>query len=98
MKYVTKNFIGKKEELTNKGNDKPEDADSFLHDATSHALCLYKINKILGEVVSEKSLTKKCYWRKRKMDIQRMLSLSYTIQVVVPNVCTKFQNPWFSSS
>ena len=32
------------------------------------------------------------------MDIQRMLSLSYTIQVVVPNVCTKFQNPWFSSS
>ena len=28
----------------------------------------------------------------------RMLNLSYTIQVVIPNVCTKFQNPRCSSS
>ena len=28
----------------------------------------------------------------------KMLNLSYTIQVVVSNVCTKFQNPKCSSS
>ena len=28
----------------------------------------------------------------------RMLILSYKIQVVIPNVCTKFQNPRCSSS
>ena len=28
----------------------------------------------------------------------RMLILSYTIQLVIPNVCTKFQNPRCSSS
>ena len=27
-----------------------------------------------------------------------MLSLSYTIQIVIPNVCTEFQNPRCSSS
>ena len=27
---------------------------------------------------------------------RRRLSLSYTIQQVIPNICTKFQNPRFS--
>ena len=48
-----KNFIGKKEKWTNKGNDKHEDADSVLHeDADSvlhntiwHTKCLYQISK-----------------------------------------------------
>ena len=30
-------FIGKKEKWTNKGNDKQEEADSLLHNITSHA-------------------------------------------------------------
>ena len=29
---------------------------------------------------------------------RRRLILSYTIQQVIPNICTKFQNPTFSSS
>ena len=34
---VTEIFIGEKEKLTNKGNDKQEKADSLLHNATSYA-------------------------------------------------------------
>ena len=34
---MMKNFTGeKKETLTNKGNDKHEDADSLVHNKTSH--------------------------------------------------------------
>ena len=41
--------------------------------------------------------------RKKTGQIKRMISrrrliLSYTIQQVIPNICTKFQNPRFSSS
>ena len=32
---VMKNFIGEKVKMTNKGNDKHEDADSLLHDKRS---------------------------------------------------------------
>ena len=42
---LTKNFVGEKDKWTNKGNDKHEDADSLLHDITSHTQCLYKISK-----------------------------------------------------
>ena len=62
--------------------------------------------KILGAVVPEKSLTKKKknILEKKKngqvkgMISMRMLILSYTMQVVLPNVCTKFQNYRCSSS
>ena len=40
-KSVTKKFIGEKEKMTNKGNDKHEDADYLLHDTQ----CLYEISK-----------------------------------------------------
>ena len=43
-KSLTKNFIGEKEKWTNKGNDKHEDADSVLHNTTSHIQCLYQIS------------------------------------------------------
>ena len=33
---LTKNFIGEKEKWTNKGSDKHKDADSLLHNTTSH--------------------------------------------------------------
>ena len=39
--------------MTNKGNDKHEDADSLLHNASGPTKCS---NEILGTVVSEKSL------------------------------------------
>ena len=54
--------------------------------------------KILDEVVPEKSVTKN-FEKKKNGQIKGMLSmrmqnLSYTIQVVIPNVCTKsFQTP-----
>ena len=42
---VTKSFIGKKEKWTNKGNAKQEEADSLLHNTTSHTQHLYQISK-----------------------------------------------------
>ena len=44
-KSLTKNFIGEKEKWTNKGNDKHENADSVLHNTSSHTQCLYQISK-----------------------------------------------------
>ena len=43
--YVTKSVIGEKEKWTNKGNDKQQHADSFLHNTTSHTQHLYQISK-----------------------------------------------------
>ena len=43
-KSSTKNFTGEKEKWTNKGNVKHEDADSVLHNTTSHTQCLYQIS------------------------------------------------------
>ena len=42
---MTEIFIGEKEKLTNKGNDKLEEADSLLHNITSHAQQLQQISK-----------------------------------------------------
>ena len=59
--------------------------------------------KILGTVVPEKSLTKKKIGKKEKWTNERTdkpyvaVSLN-TVQLVIPNVCTKFQNPRHSSS
>ena len=36
LRNLTKNFIGEKEKWINKGNYKHEDADSVLHNTTSH--------------------------------------------------------------
>ena len=44
-KSVTKNFIGEKGKMKNKGNDKNENADSFLHNTRGCTQCLYKISK-----------------------------------------------------
>ena len=44
-KSVTENFIGEKEKWTNKGNGKYQEADSLLHNATSHTQHLYQISK-----------------------------------------------------
>ena len=42
---VTKSFIGEKEEWINKGNDKQQEADSLLHNTTSHTQHLNQISK-----------------------------------------------------
>ena len=42
---VTKSFIGEKEKWTNKGNDKHQQADSLLHNTTSHTQHLCQISK-----------------------------------------------------
>ena len=44
-KSLTKYFIGEKEKWTNKGNDKHEDADSFLHKTGDCTQYLYQISK-----------------------------------------------------
>ena len=44
-KSVTENLIGKKEKWTNKGNDKQQEADSLLHNTSSHTQYLYQISK-----------------------------------------------------
>ena len=59
-------------------------------------------NPRYSTVVPEKSLTKivgeKEKWTNKGMISMRMLILSYTIQQIIPNVCTQFQNPKCSSS
>ena len=57
--------------------------------------------KILSEVVPEKSLTEN-FVRKKNGQIKGLIShmwliLEYTVQLVIPDVCTKFQNPKSSS-
>ena len=42
---VTEIFIGEKEKWTNKGNNKQEEANSPLHNTTSHTQHLYQISK-----------------------------------------------------
>ena len=64
---MTKNFIGEKENMTNKGNDKHEDADSLLHNTRTYTQMFIQNFKILLAVVPHKS-DEKFYWRKRKMD------------------------------
>ena len=44
-KSVTENLIGEKEKWINKGNGKHQEADSLLHNATSHIQHLYQISK-----------------------------------------------------
>ena len=57
-----------------------------------------------GSHRSRKISDRNFYWREKKngqikgMISRRRLILSYTIQQVIPNICTKFQNPRFSSS
>ena len=42
---VTEIFIGERERWTNKWNDKQEEADSLLHNTTSHTQHFYQISK-----------------------------------------------------
>ena len=102
-----KNLIGEKLERkknwTNKGNDKLEQADSLLHCTTSHTQRFYQISDTLPVEVL-RYLLQKINWRERKngqikgMISSRRLILSYTVQLVIPNVCTKFQNSSCSGS
>ena len=54
-KSVTENLIGEKEKWTNKGNDKEEEADSLLRNATNCKRTWYNLDimwKTAGLVVS----------------------------------------------
>ena len=55
-----------------------------------------------GPIEAEKTVTEIILERKKNGQIQELISnmrliLSYTLQLVIPNVCTKFQNPKSSS-
>ena len=59
--------------------------------------------KTLTLIEAEKSVTEIFIREKKngqikKMTSRRRLILSYTIQQVIPNICTKFQDLWFSRS
>ena len=59
--------------------------------------------KTLALIEAEKSVTEiftgeKEKWINKGTDERRRLILSYTIQQIIPNICTKFQNPRCSSS
>ena len=59
--------------------------------------------KTLDLIEAEKSVTEifigeKEKWTNKGNNKRRRLILSYTIQQVIPNICTKFQNLRFSSS
>ena len=77
---------------TNKGNDKQEESVALLHDPISHTKILHKISITL-------SIGQKFKWREREMDKQqewlnrKRLVLFYTVQLVIPNICTKYKNP-----
>ena len=46
----------------------------------------------------EKFIGKKEKWINKGTDKQYVADSFYTVQLVIPNVCTKFQNPKSSSS
>ena len=48
--------------------------------------------------VTENLLAEKEKWTNKGIIGSSMLILCYTIQQVIPNICTKFQNPRHSSS
>ena len=56
---MMENFIGKKEKGTNKGTDKQYVANSLIHNTTYSYPMFVPNFKIPGQVVAEKSLTKK---------------------------------------
>ena len=56
-KFVTENLLGEKEKWTNKGNDKQQHADSLFKQYNKSYPTFVPNFKILGIVVSEKSLT-----------------------------------------
>ena len=91
----------KKEKWTNKDKDKDEAGFAFTQ-YKSYPMFIPNF-KIVGEVVAEKYVQKILFEKKKSGQIKgminmRMLNLSYTIEVVIPSVCTKFQNPKCSSS
>ena len=83
-----KKFVGEKEKKnnkTNKVNDKHKDADSLTQYKKLYPMFVQSF-KILGAIVPEKSLTKNIYVLEKKKNGQikamiskRMLLLSYTI-------------------
>ena len=86
----------KKEKWTTKENDKHEDAESLLHNKSY--LIFIGHFKILGVVALQKSLTKYFIGEKEKWTNNgndKYENADSVIQVVVPNVCTKFRNPRF---
>ena len=54
--------------------------------------------KTLSLIEAVKSVERKKNGQIKGMICRRRMILSYTIQQVIPNICTKIQNPRFSSS
>ena len=63
------------------------------------SLCIQNL-KTLAQIEAEKSVTENFVREKEKWTNKisnMLLILDYTVQLVIPNVCIKFQNPKSSS-
>ena len=66
-------------------------------------MCIQNLKTLALKEAKKFVTNRKFDWRERKRQIKEMISrrrliLFYTIQQVIPNICTKFQNPRRSSS
>ena len=72
------------------------------HNILGHSQCVYKIWRLAlieaKKFVTQNLLEEKVRSTNKAMISSSRLILFYTIQQVIPNICTKFQNPRHSSS
>ena len=93
----------KKEKIEKEGKIKSQHPWFCLQKYTwLSSLCIQNLN-IVALIDSELIRWKKLFERKKKGQIKGLIShmwliLLYTVQPVIPDVCTKFQNPRSSSS
>ena len=99
-------YIGVRDEKTKNGKRRQKLITaswfSFPQYTWSLSMCIQNL-KTLAVIGAENYVTKILLERKKNGQIKGMISscmliLFYTIQQVIPNICTKFQNPMCSSS
>ena len=92
----------KKEKIEKEGKNKSWHLGFVSSNAFGCPHRVYKILKTLAQIEAEKSVTEN-FVRKKNGQIKGLIShmwliLCYTVQLVITKLCTKFQDPWSSSS
>ena len=80
-----------------KENDKQENADSFLHGTRDHTQRFYKsfqniYRRKFLEIFDRNLIGEKGKWTNKGNYKQEETILSYPVQLLIPNVCTTFEN------
>ena len=101
MYYISERW--EKAKIEKEGKNESQHLGLLFHNILGHSEGVYKIWRFWLSW-GWRNLWQK-FWLERKkkgqikgMVSRRKLSLSYTMQQVIPNICTKFQNPRCSSS